>query len=61
VRLNGLVLDLILDAISNAGSQLLAATVDLIKQDARSNFVMKLALCSYPFDLTYFNIRLTGS
>jgi hypothetical protein len=48
VRLNGLVLDLILEAISNAESQILAATADLIIQDTRSNFVMKLALGSSP-------------
>lgn len=38
------VLDLIIEVISNTESQNLAAMVDLIKQDARSNFVMKLAL-----------------
>jgi len=48
VRLNGLVLDLILEIISNTEGQILAATVDLIIQDTRSNFVMKLALGSSP-------------
>ena len=45
VRLNSaLVLDLIIEAVSNTGSGVLATTVDLITQDSRSNFVMKLAL-----------------
>jgi len=44
VQLKGLVLDMIIAAASNAEGQILAATVNLIKQDARSNFVMKLAL-----------------
>ncbi|KAF9650668.1 hypothetical protein BDM02DRAFT_1290706 [Thelephora ganbajun] len=34
--------------MSNAGGQTLAATVDLIKQDTGSNFVMKLALAVSP-------------
>lgn len=42
--LTRLVLDLILEAISNTDSQILAATVDLIIQDIKSNFVMRLAL-----------------
>lgn len=42
--LTGLVLDLILDVISNSDGQILAATVDLIIQDIKSSFVMKLAL-----------------
>ena len=40
----GIVLDLIIEATSNTESQMLAATVDLITQDASSNFVMKLGL-----------------
>jgi len=44
VRLNGLVCDFIIEAMSNTESQTLAATVDLLKQDTKSNFVMKLAL-----------------
>ena len=48
MRLNGLVLDLILEAISNAESQILEATVGSVIQDSRSNFVMKLALSSSP-------------
>ena len=48
MRLNGLVLDLILEAISNVESQILAATVGLVIQDSRSNFVMKLALSLFP-------------
>ena len=42
--LTRLVLDLILEVISNTDSQILAATVDLIIQDIKSNFVMRLAL-----------------
>ena len=42
--LTRLVLDLILEVISNLDGQKLAATVDLIIQDIKSNFVMKLAL-----------------
>jgi hypothetical protein len=43
VQLNkGLVLDLIIEAISNTESQMLSGAVDLITQDARSNFFMKL-------------------
>lgn len=53
MRLNGLVLDLILEAISNTESQTLAATVELIKQDPRSNFVMKLALGSSPHSYVF--------
>jgi len=44
VRLTGLVLDMIIEATSNAESQILVAIVDLIKQDMSSNFVMKLGL-----------------
>lgn len=45
VSLNGLVLDLIIDAISNTENQILAAIVDsVVKQDAKSNFFMKLVL-----------------
>ena len=44
MRLKGLVLDMIIETISNAEGQILTATVNLIKQDMRSNFVMKLAL-----------------
>ena len=53
MRLNGLVLDSILEAISNTESQILAATVDLIVQDTRSNFVMKLALGSSPHSYVF--------
>ena len=55
---DGLVLDLIIDAVSNTEGQILAATVDLIKQDGRSNFVMKLALGS-SHDITYLDLQLT--
>ena len=41
---NRLVLDLIIQTISNTEYQVLAAAVDLITQDTRSNFFMKLAL-----------------
>lgn len=42
---NGAVLDLILEVLSNTESQMpMAATVDLITRDSRSNFVMKVAL-----------------
>lgn len=39
---NGLVLDLVIEVISNADDQMLVASVGLITQDARSDFVMKL-------------------
>jgi hypothetical protein len=41
---DGLVLDLITEVISNVESQMLKEIVDLITQDARSNFVIKLGL-----------------
>ena len=53
MRLNGLVLDLILETISNMEGQILTATVDLIIQDTRSNFVMKLALGSSPHSYVF--------
>lgn len=53
MRFNGLVLDLILEAMSNTENQILAATVDLIKLDTRSNFVMKLALGSPPHSYVF--------
>ncbi|KAF9786112.1 hypothetical protein BJ322DRAFT_1210647 [Thelephora terrestris] len=40
----GLVLDLIVEVISNTENRMLAAILDTITQDTRSNFVMKLAL-----------------
>jgi hypothetical protein len=45
VSLSGLVLDLIIEAISNTENQILAAIVDsMVKQDTKSNFFMKLVL-----------------
>ena len=41
---NELVLDLIIEAVSGTENEILAATMDSITQDARSNFVMKLSL-----------------
>ena len=40
----GLVLDLIIEVTSNTENSMLAAIVDTITQDTRSNFVMKLTL-----------------
>jgi len=53
VRLNGLVCDLIIEAMSNTESQILATTVDLLKQDSRSNFVMKLSLGTSPHSYVF--------